>query len=178
MKKLFLGMAAVTMLFTSCSGSDDDGASASLDSHIMIDGTLFTPDANTGMMENVMTSFQAGTNNGAANTRIFGLNNQGTSLSDSKSIEVTVTYPASQASINGTYLLDGGASGNVNNYAGGSIFDSGAFLSFESGTVTVTDLGNNKFKLEFNNAVAANFLDDTITSTVTGYFQGTFVVGE
>ncbi|MDI1255706.1 MAG: hypothetical protein PSV16_06360 [Flavobacterium sp.] len=177
MKKLFLGMAALVLLFSSCSGSDD-GGSASVTSHIMINGTLFTPDANTGMLQNIVTSFQAGSNSGAANTRVFALNNQGTSLSDSKSIEVIVTYPFSQASIDGTYLLDGGLSGNVNNYAGGSIFDSGAFLSFASGTVTVTDLGNNKFKLEFNNAVAENFLDETVTSTVTGYFQGTFVVGE
>lgn len=80
--------------------------------------------------------------------------------------------PTNQSSIAGTYVF---STSNIpsNNVATGQYGDDSDLYVFSSGSVSITDLGNNSYKIEFNNAKISPF-GSSLQVPVTGYFEGKF----
>ena len=66
----------------------------------------------------------------------------------------------------------------VNTAAQGSYTVGFNSYSFDDGSLSIVDLGNNKFKLTFNNVNGTNLFDDSLQKTITGYCEGVFVEEE
>lgn len=169
MKKLFLALTAVTLMFTSCSSDDSDSNVAG--SNISISGVAFNASGAVAPFFNASTLFQA---DGDTNTRLFQLTSFSSTANSTEQLAVTINYPASQTSINGTYPVD--SFEDVSADGGYTIGQETYF--FEEGTVTVTDLGNNKFKLQFNNVTAVEFDEVLPNKTITGAYEGVFSSGQ
>ena len=179
MKKLFLCLTAIVM-FSACS-SDDSGSTTnptnpetSIESTISIDGVAFVPGSPNNLMGNpLVTNLTEGINNGQSNIRIFQMV-QAEAMNDIgaiKSLNINLTYPANQANINGTYGFEYNEDDPMADpYILGSYMQGMNMQPYTEGTITVTDLGNNKFKLVFNNVVASQ------GSSITGSVEGTFDV--
>lgn len=176
MKKLFLCLTAIAM-FTSCS-SDDSGSTTSpttsFESNILIDGAAFVPGSPNNLLGNPLgTAFTEGINNGQSNVRIFQMVKTGAmgDIQAVQSLNLSLIYPAAQTSINGTYGFDYNEDNPMATpYIQGSYMKGMNMEPYTDGTITVTDLGNNKFKLVFNN-VATNQ-----GSSIAGSIEGTFEV--
>lgn len=173
MKKFLMALTAVSLMFTGCSGDDDASPVNNNDndfvSTIQIENEPFTP---SGGANAAITSY---IENSETTMRSFLMTKQTTNIQTLETLSVSIVYPSGQASINGTYTFDffnSDDSHAMGMYMKGQGSES---LSFEDGTITVTDMGNNKYKLQFNNAKMEDF-DETETRTVTGYFEGTFMV--
>lgn len=174
MKKILFLLTFVSILLSSCS-SNDSSSSIATESKIKIDGVDFVPGTNVNPINYVITSFEANIVNGTANSRFFGFQNDSDVISDLKSLQIEVVYPVAQTSINGTYSLTDLS--NFTNYAQGAYSIGLSQYQFTSGSVIISDLGNNKYKVEFiNNAVLTNFDDSSDTKTITGYYKGEFAV--
>lgn len=174
MKKLFLCLAAVVML-SSCS-SDDAGSTTNVgfESSILINGVGFIPGTpNPDLVPPANTAFDTNVNNGLSNFRIFQLVSTPSlgDLQGTKALQVSIMYPITQASVNGTYDFALSEPELAGPYVQGTYVQGMSMDLFKQGTLTVTDLGNNKFKLVFNNVVT----NETQT-TIAGSFEGTFVV--
>lgn len=170
-------IAASALLFTGCSGDDssdpvtDPIEEVSFTSSILIQGQAFAPSENS-MAPSVMTHFQAGVENGMNNVRTFHLIKTGTNINSTEAIQLTILYPFGQNSVNGTYSFN--FDDVEENFAQGMYVTGTSGYVFNTGTITVTDMGENKFKLVLNNVVSALMTDESNTKTVTGSFEGTF----
>lgn len=180
MKKLFLvAIAATALLFTGCSGDDSSEPvtenpidETSFTSSILIQGQGFSPSESSAMTPTVMTHFQAGAENGMSNVRTFHLMKIGTNVNSMEAIQLTILYPLEQSSVNGTYSFN--FDDVEENFAQGMYMKGTSGYVFNTGTIAVTDMGNNKFKLVLSNVVCALMADETNTKTITGSFEGTF----
>lgn len=180
MKKLFLFLAAGTFLLTSCSDNSSDNVNddsnnntdTAFESEILVNGQAFIPTPNTETLQTIMTDLTEGADNGVDNVRTFSMSN----VAAHESIQLIVVYPAAQGSIDGTYSFSTEDIGVTGPYAQGNYIENSAFTFFNGGTVTVQDLGDNKFKLQFNNATAGDMFSGTVTNTITGSCQGTFTI--
>lgn len=169
MKKLLLCLTAILML-SSCSG-DEASSTADLQSSLLVNGASFIPGSiNHQLFPPLTTTLETGVNNGASHNRIFHLVKIASldNLQAVTGIQVVITYPASQASVTGTYSFSESAD-TAAAYAEGAYADGLRLDAFKSGLVTVTDLGNDRFKLVFTNVVT--LLNQT---TIIGSFEGTF----
>ena len=180
MKKIVLILPVLFFIVSSCS-SDDSSSNSSNDnlfvSKILVDNKSFVPSENTDEDINVSTSFESGVNNGQANLRTFHLFNLTPNLSTSESLQLSIIYPISQSSINGTYSLKI-SDIEVNTAAQGSYTLGFNSFSFDGGSLSIVDLGNNKFKLTFNTTKATNGFDSSAQKTITGYCEVSFIVEE
>lgn len=167
MKKLFFAFAAMSLLLTGCSSDDSDSDPNSEPTNIMIDNVPFNQSGAVAPFFNAYTMYQA---DSESKVRTFQLASLGTGVSSSEQLTLSVTYPASQTSIDGTYPVDSFEDVSAD---GGYMKGEEAYF-FEEGTVTVTDLGNNKYKLQFNNVIAVEFDEVLPNKTITGSYQGTF----
>jgi hypothetical protein len=180
MKKLFFAATAM-VLFTACSSDSDGGSSTSTtfaESHIMIDGVLFRPTANDpdpNTIDFIETKFTANYGGSDNDQRFFGLTHYDFGDTPTEDILLGIMIPGGQTP-NGTYNLVNDNFPDANQADGSYIIDMDSYR-FISGSVTVTDLGSNKYKLVFNNAVVKD-ADGPTTKTITGYFEGTFDVDE
>ena len=171
MNKIILILA--TIFLVSCS-SDDTKTTVSppannFVSNINVNLQSFQPSNNA---DHLYTTLTSGINNGVANQRIFYLRQVDNSLnSGNATMSVIITYPSTQASINGTYTF---STSNLasNSVAGGQFSTDSYVYNFKSGNVTVTDLGSNNFKIEFYNAKIGPF--GSLELPVTGFFNGRF----
>jgi hypothetical protein len=173
MKKILILVSILSLFITSCS-SDDSSSSNNAESNIMIDGVRFIPGTNDENFDYVFTSFEAGVLNGQANSRIFGFSNNTDIISDLESLQIDVVYPSTETSVTGSY-----SSANLtiqDMYAQLSYIKGFTQYYFTSGLIVVTDLGNNKFKIEFDNVTLSNFDDANDTKTLSGYYKGTFAL--
>lgn len=169
MKKLVYVFALVASVasFVSCS-SDSDGGNA-----INVDGQSLKINNNNGALVYNTTSLDAGTE---TSTRYFSMIVGNLTTTDFPDyVDVEVTYN-NTAGINGTYTLT-----NSSTTAGTADVDYyNADNDFESnngqGSVKVTDLGNNKFKLEFTNVTVTDNSDPaaTLSVIVKGSVTATF----
>jgi len=166
MKNLLLLFTALG-LFASC--GDDDASTSALpndyQSSITIDGVAFTPSPATASESHVVTSASHGTPN--VTERTFTIRQAG----NNKGINLYTHYAGTNAS--GTYTVYHEGPVDTEFTGGGSyMFDDMVFPFKEGSTFKVTDLGNNKFKIELNNIQIG---DGTTTPTVVnGIFEGTF----
>jgi len=159
-------------MFSSCSSDDSGDATASFVSTISIDGVAFIPATpNNPVASPIATSFEAGVNNGESNLRIFHMLKTGTigDINGMESIQLSVFYPTTQTSVNGTYDFDFNMEEISDPYIQGSYTQGMSMETFQDGTITVTDLGNNKFKIVFNNVVTTQS-----QMGITGSIEGTF----
>ncbi|MFC6095962.1 hypothetical protein ACFPVY_04840 [Flavobacterium qiangtangense] len=165
MKKLFYAVAVMAFMFTGCS-SDDDSSNAEA-TNIMIDNVPFNQSGAVAPFFSASTMFDS---DDESKMRSFQLASFGNGTSAAEQIALYITYPASQASINGTYPVDSFDDANAD---GGYMKGEDGYF-FEEGTVTVTDLGNNKYKLQFNNVIAVDEAETLPNKTFTGSYEGVF----
>lgn len=173
MKKAIL-LYTMVLILVSCSKSDSTSVNNTTESNLKINGVSFFPGTNNNTSNYVVTSYEAGVLNGDANSRFFGFNTDSQAVSELESLQIEVVYSSTQTNGDGTYSLTDLS--NFSNYAQGSFSKGLTQYSFTSGSVIISDIGNNKFKVEFNNAVLVNFEDSTDVKTLTGYYKGTFIV--
>ena len=182
MRKIFLALTAMTLMLTGCSGSDDSSSvnnnnnnnnnnNPTFESTILIDGEGFSPSNHEHA---VTTSVHEGAD--GQTMRVFSLVKQTSNIQTIEMMQVSIIYPTTQSNVNGTYTFDF-FSAEEDIFAQGMYSKGQVNFWFENGTVTVTDLGDDKFKLQFNNAIMKDF-DEVETKTVTGYFEGTFELHE
>ena len=137
-------------------------------SDIKIDGEAFIPSPRTAS-KSYVTTWAYG-NEGEMKTRIFSLVKYNDKQELHESIEIVVTYDGPDAS--GTYNLpeDWFVESDLPGYDGAFIkgFEYDAFIG---GTITVTELGNNKFRIHFNDVQAG-----IPSKTINGSFEGTFTI--
>ncbi|TRW24725.1 hypothetical protein FMM05_09475 [Flavobacterium zepuense] len=169
MKNLLLLFTAFG-LFASC--GDDDASTSALpndyQSSITIDGVAFTPSPATASESHVVTSASHGAPNVSERTFVIRQAGNNTVF---KGISLYTNYTGTNAS--GTYTVY--PAGPVENeFTGGGSYmlDDMVFPFNEGSTFKVTDLGNNKFKIELNNI----HIGDGIASPmiINGTFEGTF----
>lgn len=173
MKKILILVSILSLFITSCS-SDDNSSSNNIESNIMIDGVSFIPGTNDENIDYVFTNFEAGVLDGQANSRIFGFSNNTDIITDIESLQIDIIYPSTETSVTGSYSPTNFIIENM--YAQLSYIKGFTQYSFTSGLIVVTDLENNKFKIEFDNVTLSNFDDANDTKTLTGYYKGTFAL--
>ena len=162
-------------MFSACS-SDDSGSDTnpetSFESTISIDGVAFVPGGSSNVFGSPLgTSLTEGINNGESNVRIFQMVQTGAmgDIEAMKSLNINLIYPANQTNINGTYGFEYNENDPMGDpYIQGSYMQGMNMEPYTEGTITVTDLGNNNFKLVFNNVATSG------GKTITGNIEGTF----
>ena len=165
MKKLFFAVATMAFMFTGCSSDDNDSNAEA--TNIMIDNVPFNQSGAVAPFFSANTMYNT---DGDTKVRLFQLASFGNGTSPAEQIALSVSYPASQASINGTYPVDSFEEANAD---GGYMRGEDGYF-FEEGTVTVTDLGNSTYKLQFNNVIAVDENETLPNKTFTGSYQGVF----
>ena len=160
-----------TFFLVSCT-SDEKGNEQVIDnniSNINVNFQSFKP-ANTA--DHLYTTLTTGINNGQANERSFVLRQVDNGLnSGNASMDIRIVYPTSQSSVNGTYTFS--TSNQPSNSVAVGQFGTDSYLyDFKSGSVIITELGSNKYKIEFQNTKIGPF--GTLEIPVTGYFDGIF----
>lgn len=171
MKKLIFGLFAISMLFA-CS-SDSDGGDP-FNSTLKVNGANFVPDEEMNMPNNKVTYYQE---TGGVNSRSFNLMRTNANGSV-ELLNLGIVYPADQGSINGTYPVEApGVLGN-NFHVTGLYLNSEAGFNFKTGSVTIHDLGHNRFKIAFNNVVSRDYNNNFTPKTITGSANGIYTLGE
>ncbi len=141
-----------------------------LDSHLKVDDAPFVPTKYTDENPtwNITTTFQGEDNFDPGYViRTFSLVSRHDEQMYTDEIFLEIKYSSSQGKINGTYDIAGNE--EVDAYYRSST----AFFHFISGSVTVADLGHNRYSLKFNDVLALDNYDGA-TKTVSGNFKGTF----
>jgi hypothetical protein len=167
MKKLILFLSFFGMI--ACSSSDEDNLGLMYASNIKVGGEPFIPTKYTETDPwSIFTRFEAGIEGTDTNRRTFRFLSYHDDQQFIDEIYVSVAFPSSQEKADGTYVF------NADNQNASAYYRIGtAYFSFVSGTVSVTELGNNNFKLKFTTIMARDSYDGA-EKTVTGYFKGTF----
>ncbi|WP_298117109.1 hypothetical protein [Flavobacterium sp.] len=175
MKKISLfSLLFLSLFFVQCS-SDDSSSSSS--------GTLFVNDVlfkiGTNALPNTiynLTMFYGDDDPEFFNTRTFNILDPDSSTETNyKNITIVVAYPG-LTSINGTYSLlqednlDGIPFASVTFETASDSY--GGDVDTSTGSLKVTDMGSNKFKLEFIDVTVENESGDV--KTITGYCTPTF----
>lgn len=169
-------MAALSMALTltGCSGDDDNGGST-----LTINGSDFAFGTNVAPNNLYNTTTFAPGEEDFPNIRSFFIvGGEATSEEDVQVITLIVSYPSTQASIDGTYPIDVDITPDTQSYAilgymeGSAEF--GSTPEDSQGTISVQDLGNNKFKITFNNVILKD--GTSATRTIEGYAQQTFAL--
>lgn len=174
MKNLFISSSLflAVFLFVNCSSSDSSTPAEEnqFQSNININFNGFQPSTTA---QSLYTTLETGINDGQANKRVFFLKENSTINGvPNKTIEIKVTYPVSQSNINGTYNF---SNSNLpsNAVATGQYFEGSEQYLFSVGAVTITDLGTNKYRIDFVNAKVSPPLGGFLMP-ITGYYSGTF----
>jgi hypothetical protein len=150
-----------SLFLVSCQ-SDDNGSKVNLiNSTIKVDGIAFVP--NEIKVENGTPNFSG------EGSLVFTMKN----TSENEQLIVKIDYPLTSSSApNGVYDFGIGVIGTML-FAQGNYSKGINYYSLAGYTVQVTSLGNNKFKLEFQNVQAVSINTNTI-SIITGYCEGNF----
>ncbi|HEU0135693.1 MAG TPA: hypothetical protein VFQ50_00230 [Flavobacterium sp.] len=171
MKKILLCLL-ISAATLACSEEGGNGTPSLVESHIFIDGERFEPSPPQNSISYVTTSYEAGVVDGTANRRTFHLmRSTGTTASD-KSMSIVFTYPTA-GDLDGTYDF-APADFDPTNEVQAVYSEGNDSYGFSEGTITVADLGNNKYRLSFTGAKILNFSGGNEEIPVTGYFEGIF----
>lgn len=141
-------------MLLSCSSDSD---SKLFESTISIDGVAFIPKEITAYPSN--SSVEKST--------VFVLQKNIDTPMDLDEMVFRVNYPLSQSNASGTYLMTG-LQGTGNYTKAENSF------GFYNGSVTIEDLGNNKFNITFNNVKGTPGNSSTQVITVSGNINGKF----
>jgi len=181
MKKI-LSTFALFLIYISLTGCSSDSTTEQSSGTLFVNNNPFAVGTNTPPSDiHNTTMFTQGdpTNPFSQSVRTFTLVDSVTM----ETISLSILYPASTSSINGTYIVDETNPGTNLNYAictydilSGSGGHFGGQPSFASGSVSVTDYGSNNFKLVFNNVLLKENTTPTLTKTITGYCETSFYV--
>lgn len=154
MKKIVSSILLLGTIMTSCSS---DGDSATFTSSIAIDGEQFIPSEITAYPDN--QSFE--------NATVFVLGSNSSAPENQNIMVVKVNYPLSQADASGTYLINGvQGTGNYTRFTD-------SYLLY-NGSVTVEELGNNRYTLIFNSVKGNQGNGSTEVITINGTISGKF----
>ncbi|UUC43929.1 hypothetical protein [Flavobacterium cerinum] len=181
MKRVLIILSVITLGLTNiqCSNDNDDVIARQDDTHTLwVNDMPFVIAANQPGASFNTTQFMTAPTNNTAKVRTFIMVNQMESVSDMKTITLAVSYPATQATINGTYPIMQTLSFDENSALISYMDSDGGFGGEEfnaTGSVTITDNGNNNYKLVFNNVITQG-VTSSGTKTITGYCQPTFAV--
>ena len=169
MKKFLLLLITFSIL-VSC-GKDEENRFVENDyvSDIKIDGETFIPSPRTASKSYVTTWAYDITD--GAKTRMFHLVQHNDKEELRQYLEIVVTYQGHNAT--GTHALpedwfidnEGNTPGYNGAYIRGFEYD-----GFSDGTITVNEMGNNKFRIRFND-VKTNSVP---SKAINGSFEGTF----
>ena len=165
MKKLLLFVFAITAM-VSCSS---DSGENQIDSQLKIDNVGFSPDQDADGVHyrNTYKVVQDDTT-----VQIFTLEKGQPVNGNWQIFQVQISYPTAQGA-NGTYNFDVMNSGQA---LGFFQIPSNSGFTIDHGSVTVKDLGQDNYKLTFNNVTATHYLGTLPNKSVTGYFKGHFTV--
>ncbi|WP_395043310.1 hypothetical protein [Flavobacterium sp.] len=167
-----ISLFLVSILFINCSSDkkEDTNPTNTFSSNININFVNFNPSISSSSL---YTLLETGINGGQANKRTFYLRKNAASTNDfNATMELKITYPIGQTIIDGTYEISN-SNLPVNAIATGQYQNDSSQYIFSSGSIYVTDLGLNKFRVEFINAKIAPF-GSAVETPVTGFCQGTF----
>lgn len=154
MKKRVLLFLTISCMLLSCSSDND---SKSFESAILIDGVAFVPKEVTAYPSN--SSVEKST--------VFVLQKNIDTPMNLDEMVFRINYPLSQSNASGTYLMTG-LQGTGNYTKAESSF------GFYNGSITIEDLGNNKFNITFNNVKGTPGNGSTQIITVSGNINGKF----
>lgn len=175
-----MSLAGVAMLsLTACSGDDAESTNnnnnnnnPSFDSDLYLDGQLYVPGNNPG---SVATYFETGIDNGVHDMRTFHLMKAGNDIGSSSSIQFIVAFPTGE-NIDGTYDFIGDSWELNEPYAQLAVMQGLEMYTAMEGSLTVTELGVNEYKIEINDElVLTTPMDPMSTVTLSGSFEGEFV---
>ena len=169
MKKLLVLFSALS-LFISC--QDDDTVTTipvSYTSSITINGEAFNPSPATSTESNVTTSVSYGAPN--VSERSFVIRQNVANSLASRSIILHIVYSGDNAS--GTYTqYPGNTVEHEFTGDGMYLFDDMASPFTNGSTFTVTDKGNDTYKIEFHNVELNPAVDNS--QIISGSIEGTF----
>lgn len=166
MKKI-AALTIFTLLFCLSGCTGDDGESTGT---VFVDGTAFKVGSNTTeRIYNMLIDVDA-------HRMLFTIREKTPTGVDPDVIELDINY---ENAIDGTYTLyptDTDFNTLPPNFAMGDYNTPTQYFGNAevSGTITVTDLGNRKYKIEFGNAVFTADDDSGETRTITGSCKPTF----
>ncbi len=159
---LFLFTIVITML-ASC--SSDTNVNQTIDSNIIANGMTFVP--NSVNVSNGIASIEG------ESALIFSLLKGTIGNSNYENISFKINYPLTLSSApSGTYEFGIGETGTML-FAQGSYVKGSISYSLAGYSVKVTALGNDKFKLEFQNIEAVNISNGSVI-IISGYCEGKF----
>lgn len=151
-----------SLLLISCQSDDDDLPvnNTILNSTIKIDGVAFVP-TEINVVNGTPSSPEE-------ESLVFTLKN----TSQNEQIIVKIDYPNSATTPNGIYNFGIGQIGTML-FAQGSYVKGSSYHSLSGYTVQVTLLGNDKYKIDFQNVEAVNINTSSI-KIIIGYCEGDF----
>jgi hypothetical protein len=175
MKNLFFALIIFAIALTGCSG-DDDNNQLSFTSSVKIDDRDFalSHDKNKTFLHTTLTP--ASNQPDSENVRLFTIQKETAENPETAQLAVAVRYPRG-ATIDGTYLFELAETAG-NRFGNGNYYTPAQTYSFAGYSVTVSDLGNSKYKLTFNNVQAVYMMPNNTVSEpiiISGTFEGTFV---
>lgn len=175
MIKTYFLLFTILILGASCSKDENSDSNSNPTpnpnniSNININLNSFQPSISPTTL---FTTLENGVNNGQANRRTFYLRKDNdASIASDEYMELKITYPIS-TTINGTYVF-------INNNIPNNTMATGSFVNntdsyiFKQGAIIVSDLGENKYKIEFENASISPFIS-SLQIPVTGFYEGKF----
>ena len=166
MKKL-IPLLFILLGLVSCT-SDDDNANINFDSTLAIDDVAFL----SGNSTPAAYVYDNGSPDQVYRKMTFAIEKKAGNSNDV--ITFSIYNPGTQSGFSGTYSL--GIVEMGDRYANGTYVGGGKYYAITGASITVTDLGNARYRIQFNDCMAL----DTNTSLVrqlTGSFEGVFVVG-
>lgn len=160
--KNFIVILFTALLFTACESSDD--SAPTFESNIRVDGVQFVP---TTASVSPTTANRPGESalNFALSKGTFGSSNY-------ESINFTISYPTnSNTAPNGIYDFGIGVIGEMM-FANGSYAKVDTVYSLAGYTVQVTALGDDEYRLDFQNIQVVNPFEEEEIKIISGYFEG------
>jgi hypothetical protein len=160
--KNFIVILFTALLFTACESSDD--SAPSFESDISVDGVQFVPTKATVAPATANMSGEAALN--------FTLSKGTVGSSNYEAIQFKINYPQTSSSApNGVYDFGVGVIGEML-FTNGSYVIGDNVYSLAGYTVQVTALGDDEYRLDFQNIQAVNpFVEEEI-KIISGYFEG------
>lgn len=161
MKNIIL-ILFTALLFISCESSDD--SAPTFESNISVDGVQFVPTTATVSSATANMPGESALN--------FTLTKGAFGSSNYEAIQFKINYPQTSSSApNGVYDFGIGVIGEML-FANGSYVKGDTVYSLAGYTVQVTALGDDEYRLDFQNIQAVNpFVEEEI-KIISGYFEG------
>lgn len=153
MKRVLLG-AFFSLLLFNCSS---DSESSPFSSTILIDDVAFIPKQITAYSND----------SSIEKSKVFVLQKSVNSSTNIDEMVFRINYPLTQTSVSGTYLMTG-VQGT------GTYAKATKNYGFYNGSVTIEDLGNNRFQVVFNNVKGTEGNGATEIITISGSIEGKF----